>query len=92
MVIYKQYNKEFLDKQYNNRLNVPDHEMYLQRWELLSRETEKKYIVRKNIPYGDFVPDSKQYTYYLGNLCKEKAKKGMPCIMSINKVYQNFRR
>ncbi len=58
MFIYKQYDQEALDRQYNNRLNVPDHERHLQRWEMLSREAEKKYKPVKNIPYGD-LPDEK---------------------------------
>lgn len=58
MIIYKQYDQDSLDRQYNNRLNVPDHERHLQRWELLSREAEKKYKVVKNIPYGE-LPDEK---------------------------------
>ena len=34
-------------------------------------------IVRINIPFGDFVPESKQYASYLGNLCRQKAKPGI---------------
>jgi hypothetical protein len=34
-------------------------------------------VVRINIPYGDFVPQSKEYAFYLANLCKEKAKPGI---------------
>ena len=52
MHIYKQYDKESLDQQYNNRLNAPDHEIHLKRWESLSREVEKKYSVIKDIKYG----------------------------------------
>jgi arylformamidase len=58
MLIYKQYDQQSLDRQYNNRLNVPDHERHLQRWELLSREAEKKYTLIRNIPYGE-LPDEK---------------------------------
>jgi arylformamidase len=58
MPIYKEYNQDALDRQYNNRLNAPDHERHLLRWELLSRETEKKYRVIKSIPYGG-LPDEK---------------------------------
>jgi arylformamidase len=58
MFIYKQYSQETLNRQYNNRLNAPDHERDLQRWELLSREAEKKYPPIKNIPYGE-LPDEK---------------------------------
>jgi arylformamidase len=58
MFIYKQYTQETLNRQYNNRLNAPDHERDLQRWELLSREAEKKYPLIKNIAYGE-LPDEK---------------------------------
>jgi arylformamidase len=53
MVIYKKYNKEELDLQYNNRFHVPDFEKYLQRGESLSRQTEKKYNVVKDLSYGN---------------------------------------
>lgn len=53
MIIYKKYDQEQLDLQYNNRFHVPDFEDHLQRWENLSRLAEKKYRVIKDIPYGD---------------------------------------
>jgi arylformamidase len=53
MAIYKNYNQQELDLQYNNRFHVPDFEKYLHRAESLSRETEKKYKVIKDIAYGD---------------------------------------
>jgi arylformamidase len=53
MLIYKHYTQATLDHQYNNRLNAPDHEYHLQQWELVNRETEKKYKLQKNIPYGE---------------------------------------
>jgi len=53
MVIYKQYTRAALDRQYNNRLQVPEYATHLERWELMSRQAEKKYSVIKNIPYGD---------------------------------------
>lgn len=52
MVIYKQYNQEQLDRQYNNRYHVPDFETSLSRWETLSRSAEEKYRILKDIPYG----------------------------------------
>ena len=52
MLIYKQYDQAALDRQYNKRLQVPDYLFYLQRWESLSRQTEKKYTANKDIPYG----------------------------------------
>ena len=53
MIIYKKYNQQELDLQYNNRFHVPDFEKYLQRGESLSKQTEKKYKVIKDIAYGD---------------------------------------
>lgn len=52
MHIYKEYDKESLDRQYNNRLNAPDHEIHLAGWESLSRKAEKEYSVIKDIKYG----------------------------------------
>lgn len=53
MIIYKKYDQEQLDLQYNNRFHVPDFENHLKQWESLSRIAEKKYSVIKDIPYGD---------------------------------------
>ena len=53
MIIYKKYNQEELDLQYNNRFFVPDFENYLRRWEKLSSDVLKKHKVNQNIPYGD---------------------------------------
>ena len=53
MLIYKKYDQAALDRQYNNRLQVPDYLFYLQRWESLSKQTEKKYTVIKDIFYGE---------------------------------------
>ena len=50
MFIYKNYDQEGLDRQYNNRLNVPDFATYLVRWEMLSRETENMYDIRQFKP------------------------------------------
>jgi arylformamidase len=52
MLIYKQYDQAALDRQYNNRLHVPDFATYLERWDFLSRLTEQKYYVVKDIEYG----------------------------------------
>src|SRR3954469_5534839 len=54
MLIYKNYDQETLDRQYNNRLNVPGFAAYLDRWELLSRETEKMLNWFKDLCYGQF--------------------------------------
>jgi arylformamidase len=53
MFVYKQYDQESLDSQYNNRLHVPDYADYLNRWTLLSRRTEENLPVIKDIPYGN---------------------------------------
>jgi arylformamidase len=53
MIIYKKYNQKELNLQYNNRHHVPDFVGHLQRWENLSRLTEKKHKVIKDIPYGN---------------------------------------
>ncbi|MBD0278657.1 MAG: alpha/beta hydrolase, partial [Flavisolibacter sp.] len=52
MFVYKLYDQAALDSQYNNRRHVPDYADYLSRWEWLSRETERKWPVIKDIPYG----------------------------------------
>lgn len=53
MFVYKQYDQESLDAQYNNRLQVPDYADYLNRWESSSRQTEQKLPVIKDLPYGN---------------------------------------
>ena len=53
MIIYKKYNQQELDLQYNNRFHVPGFEISLHKWEVLSRLAEKKYPIIKDIPYGD---------------------------------------
>ncbi len=62
MYVYKSYDQTALDSQYNNRLHVPDHAAYIARWELLSRETEIKWPVVKDIPYGS-LPGEKLDVY-----------------------------
>lgn len=34
-------------------------------------------IVRINIPYGDFVPNSKEYAQFLADVCRQRAKEGI---------------
>ena len=53
MFIYKNYTQETLNQQYNNRFNVPDHELHLQQWEELGKEAEATIPFVKNISYGD---------------------------------------
>lgn len=67
MFVYKQYDQTALDRQYNNRLQVPEYGTHLKRWEDMSRETEKKLKAVHDIAYGDhererldIYPSSKQ--------------------------------
>ncbi len=53
MIVYKKYDQQQLDLQYNNRFHVPDFEKYIKGWEELSRQTEKKLKLIKDISYGD---------------------------------------
>jgi arylformamidase len=53
MIIYKQYNQEQLDNQYNNRLHVPDFATYLERWDARSEATREKYAFIKDLQYGN---------------------------------------
>ena len=39
-------------------------------------------VVKINIPYGDFVPQSKEYATFIGDLCKKKAKEGIQVIIT----------
>jgi hypothetical protein len=49
--------------------------------EAVNKEFEQA-IVRINIPYGDFVPDSEKYAKFLSDLCKQKAKPGIEVIVT----------
>ena len=53
MIIYKQYNQQQLDNQYNNRLHVPDFASYLERWDTLSEAARTKHAYIKDLQYGD---------------------------------------
>ena len=55
MQIYKQYNQQQLNLQYNTRLGVPDFETYLEKWETLSRLAENELHFIKDIPYGNLL-------------------------------------
>jgi arylformamidase len=50
--VYKHYNQEQLNDQYNTRLQVPGYADYFERWERLSRQTEKEHTIFKNIFFG----------------------------------------
>ena len=49
--------------------------------EAVNKEFDKA-IVRINIPYGDYVPDSKEYAAYLENICKGIAKEGIEVVVT----------
>lgn len=53
MHVYKQHNQEQLNLQYNTRFHVPEFETYIEKWETLSRLTEKKFQFIKDISYGE---------------------------------------
>jgi arylformamidase len=53
MIVYKQYDQDALNRQYNNRLQVPDHPVHTAMWEKLSAQTEKELPVKKDVQYGD---------------------------------------
>lgn len=41
-------------------------------------------IIKINIPFGNFVPESESYAAFLENLCKEKAKPGISVVVTHN--------
>jgi arylformamidase len=53
MNVYKQYNQQQLNDQYNTRSRVPNYADYFGRWERISRETAEHHTILKDIPYGD---------------------------------------
>ncbi len=58
MKVYKHYSQEQLNDQYNNRLHVTDYAGYFERWERLSRKTEKEHYVLKGILFGNHLKES----------------------------------
>lgn len=53
MIIYKQYNQQQLNNQYNNRLHVPDFATWLEHWDKRSAATREKHAFIKDLEYGD---------------------------------------
>ena len=51
--------------------------------EAVNKEFDKA-IVRINIPYGDFVPDSQNNAKFLADVCRKKAKQGIDVIVTHN--------
>ena len=52
MPVYKQFDQAALNSQYNIRLHVPDFAVYLERCDLLSRQTEKELYSIPDVSYG----------------------------------------
>lgn len=52
MILYKQYNREQLNNQYNNRLHVPEFADYLDDWDKRSAATREKHAFIKDMEYG----------------------------------------
>ncbi len=52
MNVYKHYNQEQLNDQYNTRLQVPDYASYFDRWESLSRQAAEQNTIVKDIAFG----------------------------------------
>ncbi len=46
-------------------------------------------IVKINIPFGDFVPESEGYANYLGDICRSKAKQGIEVIITHEYMTKN---
>jgi len=53
MFVYKEYDQQWLDNQYNTRLHVPEFADYFERWERLSRGTEQNLPGIKDVAYGN---------------------------------------
>ena len=51
-IIYREYDKEALDAQYNCRGMVPDFEDHMTRWKRLSDEAYGAFEVRRDLAYG----------------------------------------
>jgi arylformamidase len=52
MPVYKNFDQAALNSQYNIRSHVPDFGVYLERCDLLSRQTEKELYAVKDLSYG----------------------------------------
>jgi arylformamidase len=52
MFVYKNYDQLQLDRQYNNRAQVPEYAVHLDRWEAMSQEASKIHHAVRDIAYG----------------------------------------
>ena len=53
MPVYRDYDQEALDAQYNNRAAVPDFARWTERWPVVSAQVRRQLSGRIDIPYGD---------------------------------------
>lgn len=53
MFVYKNYDQSQLDWQYNNRAQVPEYAVHLDRWEAMSQDAGKNHNAVRDIAYGD---------------------------------------
>lgn len=53
MKVYKHYDQQQLNFQYNTRLNVPDYTLYFDQWEKSSRDAQKRFSAIRDICFGD---------------------------------------
>jgi arylformamidase len=51
-IIYRGYDQQALDAQYNNRARFPDFEQHFDRWTAWSRDTRVKLDCRLDVPFG----------------------------------------
>mgnify|MGYP005655340623 FL=1 len=52
-IVYRGYNQDQLDAQYNNRQRYPEFTDHFDDWEKWSTETQKKLPAQLDVPYGD---------------------------------------
>jgi arylformamidase len=50
--VYRNYDREALDRQYDNSRAVPEHERYFERYRELSAKTRARSVCRLDVPYG----------------------------------------
>jgi arylformamidase len=58
MTVYKHYNQEQLNAQYNVRQFIPDYADYFENWEKQSEQVRKTHTYCKNISYGNHPQES----------------------------------
>jgi len=86
MPVYKQFDQAALNSQYNLRMHVPDFAVYLDKWDSLSRQTEKELESVKDISYGSLprekldiypslIPASKTLVFIHGGYWQRFGKK-----------------